>query len=79
MKIRPIRNIAKTRREFERDFHILAEHMRSGKLRFVRGVSTEGLEKVRYLPNRRINFLSVNESARSTANSLAYMENLQRF
>lgn len=42
----------------------------------MRGVSTYGIERVRYLPNRRVDFLSVNESARLAANSIADMDNL---
>ena len=72
-------SIAKTRREFERNFHILEEHIRNGKMRFMRGVSTDGIERVRYLPNRRVDFLSVNESARLTANSIADMDNSPEF
>ena len=79
MNLKPMRSIARTRREFERNFHILEEHMRDGKMRFVIGVSTDGLERVMHLPNRRTDFLSVNESARLMANSIADMENLPEF
>jgi hypothetical protein len=37
---------------------------------FSRGVSTEGILKVRELPNGRIDFLNVDESARSLANMM---------
>ncbi len=59
-----------TRAEFEHNFHLLAEKMRQGKFHFAPGTSM-GLEKVRYLPNGRIDFLSVDESARLQANMIA--------
>jgi len=58
-----------TRAEFERRFHLLQETMRQGKILFPPGV-TAGIEKVRLLPNGRIDFLSVNESARLLANMM---------
>jgi hypothetical protein len=56
-----------TRAEFERHFNILREQICKGKYHIAHGMET-GLEKVRYLPNGRIDFLSVNESARLQAN-----------
>jgi len=79
MELKPMRSTAKTRKEFERNFHLLAEHIRNRRMRFMRGVSTDGIERVRYLPNRRVDFLSVNESARLAANSIADMDNLPEF
>lgn len=62
-----------TRAEFERRFHLLREQMRQGKFLIARGMST-GLEKVRFLPNGRIDFLSVNESARLQANMMVQFQ-----
>lgn len=62
-----------TRAEFERRFHLLREQMRKGKFLIARGMST-GLEKVRFLPNSRIDFLSVNETARLQANMMVQFQ-----
>lgn len=62
-----------TRAEFERNFHLLHELMRQEK--FKSCVSLENLAKVRFLPNGRIDLLSVNESARCLVNSMAHFNN----
>lgn len=56
----------KSREEFERNFFLLKE----SKISFSNQtkISMESLMKVRYLPNKRIDFLTVNESARLLAN-----------
>jgi hypothetical protein len=59
------------RSEFERNFYLLAEQLRLGKYHIAKGIHL-GLDKVRYLPNGRIDFLSVDESARLQANSVAH-------
>ena len=66
-------NTPYNRREFERNFHITAELMKEGKMHFSDKVTgtTDGLLKVRYLPNGRIDFLSVNEMARLHVNMTA--------
>ena len=56
------------RAEFERRFHLLMEKIRQGKIHFATREMTSGISKVRTLPNGRIDFLSVNESARLQAN-----------
>lgn len=61
-----------TRAEFERRFHLLKEQMNQGKLHFASESAAQGIHgiaKVRFLPNGRIDFLSVDESARSLANT----------
>lgn len=67
----------KTREEFEYGFHLLSNSLSNNKMHFapqaMNGV--EGLKKLRYLPNGRIDFLSVNESARLQANMHATMLN----
>ena|SRR5260370_31264179 len=65
-----------TRAEFERRFFILRELIKNGKLLFPRGIkrSELGLLDIRSLPNGRIDFLSVNESARLQANMAAHMQ-----
>jgi hypothetical protein len=59
-----------TREEFEMNFHFVQEQVNRGKLNVMRGVET-GLEKMRVLPNGRIDLLSIDESARVTANTMA--------
>lgn len=60
-----------TRAEFERRFHLLNERLKEGKMHFADRKMTLGILKVRLLPNGRIDFLSVNESARLNANMMA--------
>lgn len=66
-----------TREEFEYGFHLLRNSLKNNKMHFssqaIAGV--EGLKKLRYLPNGRIDFLSVDESARLQANMHATMLN----
>lgn len=60
-----------TREDFERNMNILAEQMIQGKLQFPMGFSGDGLLRVRKAPNGRIDFLTVDEGARSMANTMA--------
>jgi hypothetical protein len=62
-----------SREDFERNFCILEELLRNGRMSFTEGSmkSVEGLQKVRKLPNGRIDFHTVNEMARLSANSAA--------
>ncbi|MDO9529106.1 MAG: AVAST type 1 anti-phage system protein Avs1c [Syntrophales bacterium] len=62
-----------TRAEFERRFHLLREQIHKGKFFIARGL-TVGIEKIRFLPNGRIDFLSVNESARLQANMMVQFQ-----
>jgi len=62
-----------TRAEFERRFHLLREQIRKGKFLIARGMKV-GIDKVRFLPNGRIDFLSVNESARLQANMMSQFQ-----
>jgi hypothetical protein len=57
----------KTRAEFEHRLHILRELIIQGKYHVASGL-TLGFDQIRLLPNGRIDFLSVNESARLQAN-----------
>tara|TARA_R110001583_G_scaffold187310_1_gene348562 strand:- start:8937 stop:9200 length:264 start_codon:yes stop_codon:yes gene_type:complete len=68
MKTEPMKTPL-TREEFEHRFHLLKEKMNQGQMHFAPGVG-QGLDKVRCLPNGRMDFLSVNESARLQANSM---------
>ena len=72
MKIEPMQTPT-TRTEFERRFHLLREQLRLGRFHIAQGM-TLGIEKVRLLPNGRIDFLSVNESARLNANMMSQFQ-----
>ena len=63
-----------TRAEFERNFHLLYRQIIDGKLHFAQGISMDGLGRVRFLPNGRIDFLSIDETARLYANSMAHFD-----
>jgi hypothetical protein len=55
-----------TRAEFEIRLNLVREQLLSGKLH--PGPAIDDLAKVRFLPNGRIDMLSINESARLHAN-----------
>lgn len=61
-----------TREDFERNMNIVIEQMKQGKLHFPMGYSGDGLLRVRKAPNGRIDFLTVDEGARSMANTMAF-------
>jgi hypothetical protein len=61
-----------TREEFERNFHIMAEMLRQGKLVFPYGYSGDSILRVQKTPNGRIDFLTVDESARLNANMMGW-------
>ncbi len=62
----------RTRAEFERNFHLLRRQLEDGNLHFAQELSRtlDGLLRVRFLPNGRIDFLSVDEMARLQANMM---------
>jgi hypothetical protein len=62
-----------SRAKFERNLFFLAEAMRAGRLHFRSGLThtVDGIRRVRYLPNRRIDLLTVDETTRLTANMIA--------
>lgn len=68
-------NTPRTRAEFERNFHLLHRQIEDGKFHVAQGLrrSIEGIIRVRFLPNGRIDFLSVDEAARLEANMMAQM------
>lgn len=66
-----------TRAEFEERMNYSFEQMKQGKMHFSRQVGgLESLLAVRYLPNGRIDLLSIDESARLHANTIFHMRNL---
>ena len=61
-----------SRKEFERHIDILAESIEKGRFQMVPDKRLlQGLLNARQLPNRRTNFLTIDESTRLLANSLA--------
>lgn len=66
-----------TRSEFELRFHYLHNIMKQGKFHVNADISLDGILKVRKLPNGRIDFLSVNEQARLSANMMYHMRNFK--
>jgi hypothetical protein len=66
-------NTPRTRAEFERNFHLLQRQVEDGKFHVAEDLShsLDGLARVRRLPNGRIDFLSVDETARLHANMTA--------
>lgn len=73
--IKPMKT-PQTRAEFERRLYLLREQLRQRKMFFsssvVRGL--DGLQRVRMLPNGRIDFLSVDESTRLQANMMVQFQ-----
>lgn len=58
-----------TRADFEERMQIVREQLVQGKLMFNKGLrGPESLLKVRLLPNRRIDLMSIDESARLQGN-----------
>lgn len=66
-----------TRAEFEERMNYMGEVIKQGKLHFSREVGgVDSLLAVRYLPNGRIDLLSIDESARLQANTTYHMRNM---
>ncbi len=74
-------NTPSNRREFERNFHIAGEMIKEERMQFSNEFveTANSLLKVRYLPNGRIDFLSVNEMARLHANMSANFSDKMNF
>jgi hypothetical protein len=68
--------IPMTRSEFEHRFYLLENIIKNGKMRIARDISVESLLKVRRLPNGRLDFLSVDETARLKANMMLKMSKM---
>ncbi|AOK18693.1 hypothetical protein WT26_22015 [Burkholderia cepacia] len=66
-----------TRAEFEERMNYAREQVINGKMRFAKGLrGPDSLLSVRYLPNGRIDLLSIDELARLTANQTYQMRNM---
>lgn len=69
----------KNRKEFEKHLYILAESIERGRFHISSGFrTTKGLLNVKKIPNKRINFKTVDESARLLANSITNMQQMER-
>lgn len=67
-------NTPRTRADFERNFNLLRRKISDGKLHIPAGFKAlDSLSRIRFLPNGRIDFLSVDELARLQANMMANM------
>ncbi|WP_415302363.1 AVAST type 1 anti-phage system protein Avs1c [Alcaligenes sp. SJTW-7] len=66
-----------TRAEFEERVNYAREQMIGGKMHFSKGLrGLDSLLNVRYLPNRRIDLLSIDEMARVHVNTIYQMRNI---
>jgi hypothetical protein len=65
-------NTPRTRGEFERNFALLHQQLAEGRFRFPIDYPMDSILRVRYLPNGRIDFLSVDEMARLNANTTGH-------
>lgn len=66
-----------TRAEFEERMNYAREQLISGKMHFSKGLrGPDSLLSVRYLPNRRVDLLSIDEMARLHANTVYQMRNM---
>tara|TARA_R110000765_G_scaffold341862_1_gene431985 strand:+ start:7599 stop:7844 length:246 start_codon:yes stop_codon:yes gene_type:complete len=63
------KNYRDSRAEFERHLNLLGELMKDGKFHITESSrkSIDGITKVRYSPNKRINLNTVNEMTRTMA------------
>lgn len=75
MKIERMETVPSSRTELERHLFLLAEAIKGDKFRLSSGMThaIDGLRRLRKLPNGRVDFLSLDESTRLTANMLANM------
>jgi len=66
-----------TRAEFEERMNYVREQLKNGNMHFAKGIrSPDSLLNVRYLPNGRIDLLSIDELARLTANQTYQMRDI---
>lgn len=68
-----------SRKSFERNACMLAEKIHAGKIHFNKELNhlVTGLTRVRELPNRRINLLTIDESVRSLMHMMPQMDNFK--
>lgn len=74
MKIERNDDVPENRAMFERNAYVVVELGIGGKLHLRESMTNHGLDKVRTLPNGRIDLHSINESARVIMNMAACRE-----
>ena len=64
-----------SRKDFEHNINLLSEKMRLGVVKFTIASkkSVKGLLNARMSPNNRVNFHTINEMIRLTANTVSHM------
>lgn len=67
-------NLPETREIFERNAYVVVELGINGKLHLARSITDHGLDKVRTLPNGRIDLHTINEGARVIMNMASRRE-----
>ncbi|GAB3716365.1 hypothetical protein GCM10027592_57610 [Spirosoma flavus] len=70
-----------SRREFERNMHLLKEKSEKGQIHISKSSirSIKGLLNARYAPNQRVNLHTINEMARLMANTVTQMSQQKEF
>jgi len=76
MKIEHNENLPENRLMFEHHAYMVAELGINSRLYLTESSANHGLDKVRKLPNGRIDLHTINEGARSMMNLVAGMEQL---
>lgn len=68
-----------SRKDYEHNINLLSEKMRLGIVKFTitSKKSIKGLLNARMAPNNRVNFHTINELARLTANTVAHMNEIK--
>lgn len=68
-----------SRKDYEHNINLLSEKMRLGIVKFTISSkrSVKGLLNARLAPNNRINFHTIDEMARLTANTVAHMNEMK--
>ena len=68
-----------SRKDFEHNINLLSEKMRLGIVKFSieSKKSVKGLLNARMAPNNRVNFHTINEMARLTANTVSHMNEIK--
>ena len=82
MRYKPFASIPQSRVEFEHHLNLLKEKLKGDTIKFSNNMvhSLEGIKKVRFSPNRRINLMTVNETVRLLGNTIVnamYSESLK--
>lgn len=74
MKIKMNDKLPENRAMFERSAYVVVELGMGGKLYLRESITSHGLDKVRILPNGRIDLHTINEGARLIMNMVARRE-----